>query len=1173
MKSRGLGATLVLMAALAVWAPSARVFGQAVRATLLGTITDASGAVVPKAKVTATEVNTNIVREVQTNESGNYTFPDLAPGNYDVAVEQTGFKKAIRHGVDVLVDTTIRVDLRLETGAMVETVSVTAEVPLLQTDRSDTGRKIETRQVEELPIVYNNRNFQGLLNLVPGTSRGFRPHSPFFNAQDSLSTQVNGNSRLASSVQLEGVDDNERTGLLQVYIPPLESIQTVDVTTSNYEAELGRAGGAVTNVSLKSGANDFHGSAYAFYKGNGFNARQFFDRGPVVGVVQVPFDKLKAVYNYDGFNLGGPIKKNKIFFFGDLLRISDLRGVSARFTVPAADYRGGNFTAALGNFFCTDGSTSPTPCSGSKTPLMVNTTEGATVPARVGMVFDPNTGSANGSGRQVFSTGGVVNMIPSSRFDPIAVKVLNLVPSPNLGVATTQNPNLVASALFIRKIWTFDVKVDANPNEKNRYSARFSYSKPVTTGTPVFGLAGGPINIFNGGSGFEGTSTQKTYLPGFNWDHIFSPTLITETRFGITRYRNDAQQSDFGTKASDAIGIPGVNTSDFTSGLSSVELDGGISNPMVGYSASLPWIRAETNILLVNNWTKTHGNHTVKWGVDVRRIRDDLLQTQTINPRGRFTFGPNTTALNNGPSTSLGNSVASLLLGVPRDVGRDLPVAFPTSRITQFFAFGSDKWQVSPKLTLDLGLRWEFYPPATPQFPGGYSNYDPTTNNLVIAGIGGNPSNLGMVTRYKNFAPRLGIAYRLSDKTVVRSGFGISYEPFPDNTYAFNFPVKQNNEFDNRAGGSFSVALLPDGTPATFAKGFPAPLVATIPSSGIIPANTPLLISQGYDVINTQFKNPYVESWNLAVQRQLPHNFTFEVAYVGNHGVDIATVFNLNAVRDPAFVGKKSAGQPLVLAGFCQPGTTNCQTHDANMRFVGTSTNYNGLQVKFDHRSGNFLLTTAYTYSKTLGITDEDGGYAFYVNPQRSRFRAGFDRTHVFVQSYVYELPFGKGKSYLTSGWGNRLLGGWQVSGILTLMTGLPLNFDGCDNCPALDTPGNGQTGNVNGPVMKLYGIENQPWFDTSVFSKPAAGTFGNLGRRILAGPGYFSLDPVVFKRIRVTEKTQLEVRAEVYNATNTPIFDNPNTTVGNSNFGKVTGVNANAPGNRTMEIGAKLNF
>ncbi len=1126
MKLSRWGMAMVLAAGLVLGIPSSQVRGQAVNGTLLGTVTDASGAVIPNAVVVATEVNTNISRTTKTNESGNYVFSDVTPGKYSVSAEQQGFKKEVRANVDVLVNSTIRVDLSLETGTVTETINVTAEAPMLQTDRADTGRKIETKQVEDLPIVYNNRNFQGLLNLVPGTTRAFRPHSQFFNPQDSLATQVNGNSRLANNLQLEGVDDNERTGLLQVYIPPIEAISTVDVTTSNYEAELGRAGGAVTNVVLKGGTNDFHGSAYAFNKLGALNARGFFDRGPA----GQPFVKPKTVYNYDGANVGGPIKKDKIFFFGDFLRISDLRGQTDNFTAPTMDFRSGNLSAA-------------------------STT-----------IYDPATGDTAdclpggnaalcGTGRTPFLN----NMIPANRIDPIAQKILNLVPPPNRQGFTQ---NLSENSVFSKTSWAFDVKVDANPNSNNRVSGRFSYFKPTTTDPPAFGLAGGPH-----GDGFQGTGTQKTYVPGVNWDHIFSSTLITETRFGIERYRNDAQQSDFGSKASDAIGIPGVNVSDFTSGLVSVNLNGGYSGPLVGYSASLPWIRAETNILLVNNWTKTHGNHTIKWGIDVRRIRDDLLQTQTFNPRGTFNFEANQTALNGGPATSFANNFASFLLGVPNQVGRDLPIVFPTSRITQFFTFGQDKWQVSPKLTVDIGLRWEFYPPATPQFPGGYSNYNPDTNNLVVAGIGDNPSNLGMATRYRNFAPRLGVAYRLSEKTVIRSGFGISYEPFPDNTYAFNFPVKQNNAFNNL--NAFGPALLPDGTPSTFAKGFPPPSIAAVPSNGIISASTPLLINQTYDVINKQFKNPYIEAWNLAVQRALPHNFTFEAAYVGNHGVDIATVYNVNAGLIP---GAGNSGQPL----FQQFG----RRADTNLRFVGTSNNYNALQVKFDHRSGNFLLTTAYTYGKSLGITSEDGGFRYYINPRRSYGRTNFDRTHAFVQSYVYDVPFGKGKTYFTSGWGSRLLGGWEVSGVLTLMTGRPLDFG--VNSSTLNAPGNGQSPNVSGPIRKLKGVDNDLWFDTSVFSAPPPGTFGNVGRFILAGPGFFNLDAALFKRIALTERVGLELRAEGFSVTNTPQFDIPDdsnspptTRFGSVNFGHIRntvggGTNGGA---RVMELGAKLTF
>ena len=1101
--------------------------GQAVNGSLLGTVTDVSGAVTPGAGVTIKEINTGLIRTTETNDSGNYTFPTLTPGTYDVTVEKSGFTTVVRKEVVVLVNSTVRIDVQIQPGTVKQEVVVSGEVPLLQTDRSDTGRKIEERQIAELPISYNNHNVQGLLNLVPGTTRAFRPHSQFFNPQDSLSTQVNGNSRLANNLQLEGIDDNERTGLLQVYVPPMEVLATVDSTTSNYEAELGRAGGAVTNLVLKSGTNNFHGQAYAFNRVSALQALGFFDHGPGTR-------KPVTVYNYDGFNFGGPIFKNKLFFFGDYLHVSDHRGQSDRFTIPTSDFRAGDF---------------------SKSPTII---------------YDPATGNPDGTGRQQFVASsnpaspnfnpactvatGCPNMIPVNRFDPVSLKLLALVPLPNAAGITQ---NFFQTSTFVKTTNSFDVKVDYNPNDKNHISGRFSYQKFTTTDPPAFGQAGGPH-----GGGFQGTGTQKTYVPGVNWDRVFSPTLIMEFRVGVERYRNDAQQSDYGKNDSENIGIPGVNTSAFTSGLTSVDI-GNYSSPMVGYSASLPWVRAETNIDLMNHWTKTKGNHTIKWGVDIRRIRDDLLQTQTFNPRGTFRFREGQTSIP-GAKTSFANDFASFLLDVPSEVGRDLPVVFPAYRQWWIFFYGSDKWQLTPKLTVDLGLRWELYPPATPRLPGGFSNYDPNTNNLVVAGIGGNPMNLGMEFRKTNFAPRVGLAYRLTSKTVVRSGFGISYEPFPDNTYAYNFPVKQNNAFEPT--NSFSPALLPDGTASTFAKGFPAPLVATIPSNGIIPANTPLLINQAYFVIPQNFKNPYVESWNLAVQRALPHDFTLEAAYVGNHGVDIATQYNLNAAT---VAGLGSAGQPLFQKYCITVGTKQvCRSASTTEYFIGTSNNYHALQVKFDHRSRNFLLTTAYTYSKSLGTTDEDGGFTWYINPQRNYARAGFDRTHTFVQSYVYNLPFGKGQRWLTSGVADKILGGWEVTSILTLMTGTPMTFGASGS--SLNAPGNSQTADLNGPFRFLHGINTQPWFDTSVFSQPTAkGVFGNTGRHIFSGPGFFNLDAALFKRVQITERFNLEFRTEWFSATNTPQFDNPNTSITSSNFGLVRG----AGGARSIDFGLALSF
>src|SRR6266436_5050967 len=1159
--------TAVLLAALLIFSP--RAVGQAVNATLLGTVTDESGAVVAGAKITITEMKTGVVHTVDTNESGNYEVPDLAPGQYEVAAERQGFKKAVHSGVDVLVNTDTRINLVLQPGTAQETVIVTSELPILQTDRADIGRKIEERQAEELPLPFN-RNFQGLLNLVPGTTRAHREHSSFFNAQDSLRTEVNGQSGLANNLQFEGLNDNERTGLLSIYIPPIEAIQTVDVTTSNYDAELGRANGAVTNVILKSGTNEFHGAAYEINRISALAAKPFF---------QTAVAKAPSVYNYYGANIGGPIVKNKTFFFGDFLRINDHQGQFFNGTVPPAAFRSGDFSHA-------------TNASGQLIPI-----------------YDPATGNPDGTGRTQFAFNGVPNVIDPARIalHPIAQAILAKIPLPNVATATCPlnstgpgcliaSPNFQGTTKFIKDTTSFDVKIDNNISVNNRLSGRFSFSDQSLSQAPIFGVVGGPSN-----GAFSGTGKQRYWDVAVNYYHVFSPTLITEVRAGVDHYRNVANNTDRGqtVKAEIGVDIPGANLGDSnTSGMPCIVLPGNNGdNCLAGYSASLPWIRGETNLNVANNWTKTRGNHTFKWGVDLHRLRDDLAQWQDQNPRGVLRFNANVTSLNPPKTTpatpqptasSQANDVASLLLDVPNSMGRDVPINAKAFRGTEFFTYAADRWQVSRKLTLDLGLRWEFYPPFTPRGPGRFSNYDPTTNSLVIAGIGSNPEDLGRKTHYKDFAPRIGIAYRLTERTVVRGGFGLSYFPYPDNDYAFDFPVLQNNAFPDACGCGFGQAQISGGPVLSMASGFPAPLVATIPANGIIPVTgkvgTTSLLNQNYTAVSLNFREPYTESWNIAVEQSLPAKFVGEVAYVGNHGVDIPTVYNLNAARAPN-VG--NAGRPLF------PLTGNVA-----LKFIGTSSNYHALQAKLDRKfSRGFLMTTAYTYSKALGYVNEGsntinstvGGLQNYIGDIRSNYAPlAFDRRHTIVQSVIYELPFGKGKPLLSSGVGGIVLGGWQVSTVLTVMTGLPLNITGGS---ALNAPGDTQVPNLTGSFTILHGVgapgpNGTPWFDVTLssivnnvpqcrgpFCQTAVGVLGNEPRRAFSGPGLFNLDASVFRRFPIKERVSMELRAEAFSVTNTPQFDKPNqgfSTNTASNFGYVT---ATIGGNRSVQLGAKLTF
>ena len=1144
---------LAVLFAIVVLGSSARVKGQAVNATLLGTVTDASGAAVGNVKVTITETNTGISHTSQTNESGNYVFPDLPPGTYKVVAELTGFKRESRAGIDLIVNSTERIDLVLQPGNVQETVTVEAETPILQTERSDTGRKLEEVLTENVPLG-TNRNYQNLLNIVPGTTRATFQHSQFFNASSSLQTEVNGQLREGNNYQIEGIDDNERTGLLQILIPPLEAIQTVDVSTSNYDAELGRASGAVTNVILKSGTNDFHGSAYEFAKNSYFNARNYFDKS--VG---------HLAYNYFGGNVGGPIIKNKLFFFADYLKVYDHEANPNTVTIPTLAFRSGDLSTSSTTVY---NPFSGNPDGTARQPIVASSSKGvATVPGPNGTTVDAYNAACT-------NAAGCPNIIPTALIDPISSKLMALLPAPT----AVGNTNNYFGLLAYHKDTDFvDAKVDANLTGKDRLSGRFSYQRPSIFQAPIFGSAGGPAQ-----GAFEGSGLQNTYSIGLNYNRFFSNTLVAEFRVGAGWYHNEAHSTDYGTSASQALGIPGVNLNNFTSGLVGIQINGGtISNPLLGYSVSLPWIRSETNIDFANTWTKILGNHTLKFGGDLRRIRDALLQGQTFSARGLYIFDVGQSALNTGAGispTSFTNDFASFLFDRPNQAGRDLATFFPNYRAWQFFPFVQDKWLVTSKLSADLGVRWEFYPPATPPAKGGFSNYNPTNNTLIVSGYGSNPDNLGIATHYKYFAPRIGLAYRLKESTVFRAGFGISYTPFPDNSYAYNYPVRTNVAF-NPAVATYGSAVLSDGvTPATFENGFPTLSLPPVPSNGIFtsatsPAAAAVLKNSNQFVVSPNFKNPYVESWNLAIQRTLPARFVLDLAYVGNHSVDTVVNYNLNAAT---VVGLGNPGQPEY--------TPFGRTASANLLFAGYSSSYHALQTKLDRRFSNgFATTTSYTFGKGMGFqTGDDGGLSFYINQRRDYARNDFDRTQTFVQSVVYDLPFGKGKRLATSGVAATIFGGWRVSSFLTWMSGLPLYF----TAPGanLKASGNTQTPQLIAPVQILHGIGiGNPWFSntTSTFV-PATGTaFGNVGRNYLSGPNFFNLDAAVSKTTRLTERVGFEIRLEALGATNTPQFTfnstngTPNgggaagTTLGSASFGDIT----SAVGGRVLQLGAKLTF
>jgi hypothetical protein len=1101
------------------------VAAQAVKGTLLGNVSDSAGLALPGVTVTITEVNTNITYSTVTNDSGYYIFSNLKDGTYRVTSELAGFKRVVRDGVDVPVNVTQRVDLQMEVGAIQESVTVVAMSPVLQTDRADTGRIIESVHLQEVPLAYN-RNFQGMLITVPGASRPARPHSEFFNAQDSLSSNVNGQSRLANNVQIEGIDDNHRTGLLTTLIPSAEAIETVNVTTTVYDAEFGRAGGAITNVTLKSGTNQLKGSVFVFGNNEKTTANGYFSH------TDPP-----TTYVQSGFTLGGPIRKDKLFFFGDYQHTHDDAGRTQRSTIPPMAFRAGDF-------------------SGASTKI-----------------YDPMTGNLDGTGRLPFPNNNINQMYnpatgtwsPANRISPIAAAILANIPAPNLSAPIGQI-NYQQDYVRVKRNDSFDTKFNLQISQKDQLSARFSFLRPTQTDPPVFGFYGG------GGKDFSGTGTDTTYSTGANYTRTWSDTLVMEARGGMNYFHNTALSSGDGLTTAQDVGIPGANLDGWTSGMTRINFNAsGWSDPLVGFAASLPWDRSERTVEFATVFTKLKGNHTIKFGEDFRHTRDFLLQTQDQGgPRGEFQFRAGQTALP-GDTASVGgfaNLFASFLLDLPSQVRRDLKVTDPGVRFWAFFTFIQDKWEVSNRLTVDAGLRHEYYTPFIGLVDqGGLSNFDPATNTLQVAGYGNVSQSVGVQSYWKNFGPRVGASYRLDDRTVVRGGFGVSTLPFPDNAYVYNYPVKQNNVFN--AVNSFQPA-------GSMKSGFPAPTTANIPANGVIDASQGTLKNAAFFTVRPDMHEGSLQTYNVAFQRELASRFTLDVAYVGNRSNNVQTQFDQNAATQ---IGAP-ANNTNLFRPLCAPVGLVCTGRTAaNTVWIPTKERYNSLQVKLDRRfSQGLLVTTSYTLGRGRSYTNGDSNttIATPADIQRSWARTDQDRLHTLNLSFLYQLPFGPDRRWLRDGAGSHVLGGWQVSGFFTAQSGLPIDF----TAPGanLHAPSNTQRPNVSGTPTVLGNVgPGQLWFDTSVFSFPAPDTWGTAMRNdVLDGPKYFNLDGTLAKLFSLPHKIKGEFRVDVFNVLNKPHFDRPSGAIDSSNWGQITAVlnsNGGPPDQRSMRFGLRVMF
>jgi hypothetical protein len=1115
---------LVALLLLALQVNSA--FGQATSGALIGTVTDVSGAAVPRASVTIRSIERGTEYKTQTNESGNYTQTHLAAGAYTIEVEASGFVRFVQKEVAVSTDRATRVDAQLKVGAVTQEMTVTSAAPLLESDRAEVSTSLDSKQVQNLPVI--DRNLTRLQLLLPGAQYHTFQHASSENPQAGLQINNNGLDFGTSNFLIDGTDNNNAVlGIINVN-PTVDSVREFKHATGNFDAEFAQAGGAVIQVTTRSGTNQLHGSLFEHLQNDIFNARNPFSE---------PNGPPPLRWNQFGGSLGGPIRKNKIFLFGDYQGTRRRIGASLLTTTPTAAMRAGDFSA-LG------------------------------VP-----IYDPTTGAPDGSGRTQFAdekraTAGNpqgLNIIPRDRISSASANLLALLPMPNFGAPGAFNNNYIATGSERFDSDQFNLRADHHFGEKLNYFLRYSFGDYRREDPPAFGpKAGGP-----GLSGllFAGQSNARNQNAVGGATYVFGSKLTTDFRVGYTRYRVDVLPLDFGSTTAQDAGIPGVNLSGRpdTSGIPAFLIPGS-GGFNFGYALAINQCNCPLNeryfeYQFVDNWTHLRGNHAFKWGADVR-FAGNLRRPSDTRRNGVFNFNQQVTGEPNVAGSGL--AAASFLLGLPTSFQRFIQQETNgEDRQWRMFYFAQDTWRVTNKLTLSYGLRWDTWFPDHTLNAGQGSRYDVRTNNLLIAGVGGVDKAANVETQWRNFSPRLGIAYQLDPKTVIRTGWGRSY--FIE-IFGFNFNNVANN-FPTLATQNVSPSGL--FTPVfSLTQGPPAPVFPQIPSSGLLP----LPAGFGVNYLPADQKYPYVDSWNLSFERLLDASTTVTASYIGNVGRN----------RRPGVLGPRGIALNQAAPG---PGALNPRRPLFNLFGLTQSINdlstvmrssYQALQTKLTKRlsEGSSLLVT-YTWSKSM---DYQFGMGTWFDLRLNHAVADFDRTHALTVGHVWQLPFGKGRRYLSNA--GRLadytLGGWQFSGITRYESGWPFS-------PTLSN-----TSSINADVPYLRpdvvagadpyavagGQSRDRWFNVAAFQTPAAFKFGNAGRNSLRGPNFFTADWSLQKRFAVRENAGLSLRWDVFNIFNRTNLANPNTAVdaGANAAGRITGLIIGGT-MRRMQAGLRFEF
>jgi hypothetical protein len=1096
---------LTLGLVLGVGLAAAPVTAQILYGNVVGVVRDGSGAFIPGATVTIVNKDTNLTRETTTNAEGSYSVINVLPGPYDVKVTLTGFRDVARNNVPVSIGQIVRLDVTMEIGTVSETVMVIGESPLLQTDKSDVHTQLKGTELTALPL-NRFRNFQSALNLAPGTM----PMS-FGNAETdtparSMATNVNGQANTNNSTRTDGATNmNIWLPNHVMYVSPTETIDTVDISTSSFDAEQGMAGGAAVTVVTKSGTNSFRGSAFEGFNNEKLNTKPYF-----FGVGAAP-DKLPMKANNYGGTVGGPIRRDKVFFFGSFEGYKRTQSLFTYFTVPDPALRAGDFSKA----FNTNGS--------------------------LQTIYNPLTGNTDGTGRQPFAN----NQIPANMINPISLKILQMFPLPNRqGIgAGGYSDNYQRDETRKVDRQNYDVKMNWNRTSTHQFWGKFSHMNAVVDDLTNY-LGPDPNAAGDGGK-------TKVYQMTGGQTWTLGPSLLMDTTFGFSRQKQDVLGPDFnaGNFGRDVLGIPGSNDQgngdQRYAGYPEFRFGGttsGFFSQLGNRDGWNPIFRDERTYSIAHNITKVSGNHDFRGGYFLNYLYLDHWQPETGNPRGRFEFFANTTGLRGGQSANFYNAYAAFLLGQIGQVNKSVQNELMTAREWQHALYFRDRWTPNAKLTLDLGVRWEVYPIMHRADGRGIDRLDLANPvfarqlDVIIAGRGDNPQNNGMETSLNNFAPRLGGVYRINEATVFRSGYGLTYNAQP-----WARPMRGHNDYPVTIASTFlnAEAFQPYGT---LQQGIPL-IVGPDLSSGRIPLDR----AAGFwspEVGNID--RGYVHTWNVAVERMLPINGSVEVAYVGARGVGGYAGLDVNA---PQTLGVGDGGRPYASLG---------RLVAINSWGQRLKTEYNSLQVAFNKRmSHGIMFKGAYTLSKAMNENDGDGAANLLWNTPSEIWRnwgpAGFDRRHNLQLGFMYALPWQSGGNGYGS-IGKALASDWQLNGVYGAFSGNPFRVDA--NGASLNTPSNQQVADLVGNYTTTDKIGNEgAWFDTTAFAQPTGVRFGNTLRNQFYGPGGQNLDLSLFRAFPVGGTKRLEARIEAGNIFNIPVFANPSANTTSSTFGQITGI------------------